>query len=66
MEKIKKCFGEYEMTWPKVIIFSLITAVITAGLNLIPALNDTSFQDIAIAYECWILFAVFIIVNCDK
>ncbi len=64
MNKIRKYFGEIEMTWTKVIIFAVITAVITAGLNEIHALNDTSFQDIAISYECWILFAVFIIVNC--
>lgn len=66
MEKVKKYFGEFEMTWPRVIIFAVLTAVLTAVLNLIPALYDTSFQDIAISYECWILFAVFIIVNCDK
>ena len=54
------------MSWLKVIIFAISTAVLTAVLNLIPALNGTSFQDIAISYECWILFAVFIIVNCQK
>ena len=64
MNKIRKYFGEFEMTWAKVIIFAVVTAVITAGLNEIHALNDTSFQDIAISYECWFLFAVFIIVNC--
>ena len=52
------------MTYPKVIIFAVITAVITAVLNLIPAFKNTSFQDIAVTPECWILFAVFIIVNC--
>lgn len=66
MNKIKKLFGEYNMTWVKVIILAVASAVLTAVLNLIPALKDTSFQDIAIAYECWILFAVFIIVNCKK
>lgn len=64
MDKIKKYFGEVEMTWAKVIILAVVTAVITAGLNEIHALDETSFQDIAISYECWILFAVFIIVNC--
>ncbi len=66
MNKIRKLFGEYNMTWVRVIIFAAASAVLTAVLNLIPALKDTSFQDIAIAYECWILFAVFIIVNCKK
>lgn len=64
MKKAKKYFGEYEMTWARVLIFAVITAVITAVLNLIPALSDTSFQDIAIVIDCWILFAMFIIMNC--
>lgn len=64
MEKAKKYFGEYEMTWKRVIVFAVITAVITAVLNLIPALSDTSFQDIAIVVDCWFLFAMFVIMNC--
>lgn len=64
MAKIKKLFGEFDFTWPRVILFAVMTAVITAGLNEIRFLNDTSFQDIAIAFECWFLFAIFIIVNC--
>lgn len=48
------------------LVFSVIAAVVTAVLKLIPALEDTSFQDIAINLECWILFAVFLIVNCEK
>lgn len=66
MTKLKKYFGSYNITWTRVIIFAVITAVITAVLNEIHFLNDTSFQDIAIAFECWFLFAVFIIVNCEK
>lgn len=66
MQKIRKLFGGIEMTWPKVIIMALVTAVYTALINQIPALKDTSFQDIAVNLECWILFAVFIVVNCKK
>lgn len=66
MEKLRKYFGGIEMTWPKVIIFAVVSAVYTALINQVPFLNGTSFQDIAINYECWILFAVFIIVNCKK
>ena len=65
MEKLK-FFSSQKMSWLKVIIFSISTAVLTAVLNLIPFLNNTSFQDIAISYECWILFAIYIIVNCQK
>lgn len=64
MNKCRNWFFNQTMSYPKVIIFAVITAAITAVLNLIPALKNTSFQDIAVTPECWILFAVFIIVNC--
>lgn len=53
------------MGWKKVILLSVITAVYTAGVNLIPFLKDTSFQDIAVNLEAWILFAMLIIMNCE-
>ena len=64
MKKIEKYFGSVNMTWKKVIIFAVITAVYTAVMALIPWFEDTSFSDIAVTLECWILFAVFIAVNC--
>ncbi|AWE08801.1 hypothetical protein DCE79_16195 [Lysinibacillus sp. 2017] len=66
MEKVKKYFGEFNMTWPRVILLAIITAVYTALINQVSFLKDTSFQDIAIYADCWILFAVFIVVNCKK
>ncbi|MCQ2462276.1 MAG: pilus assembly protein N-terminal domain-containing protein [Clostridia bacterium] len=66
MNKIRKCFGGIRMTWVKVILSAVITAVYTALINQVPFLNGTSFQDIAVYLECWILFAVFIVVNCNK
>ncbi len=66
MNKIQKYFGEVHMTWLKVILLAIITAVYTALINQIPFLKDTSFQDIAIYVDWWILFAVFIILNCKK
>lgn len=66
MNKVKEKFLSVNMTWPKVIVFAVITAVFTAAMMIIPALKDTSFQDIGVNLECWILFAVFIIVNCKK
>ena len=65
MNKLKS-FSNQKMPWIKVIVLAVATAVLTAVLNVIPALNNTSFQDIAINLECWILFAVCIIVNCKK
>ena len=54
------------MTWPRVIIFAVITAVYTAVVNIIPLFADTSIADIAITFDWWILFALFIIMNCNK
>lgn len=64
MERTKKLFGEFEMTWRRVILFAVITAVYTAGVNVLPFLKETSFQDIAVNLEWWFLFAIFIVVNC--
>lgn len=63
---IKDTFTKQDMSWKKLIVFSVATAVVTAVLKLLPFLDDTSLQDIAINPECWILFAVFIIVNCNS
>lgn len=54
------------MSYKKVIAFSIITGTITAILNLMPFLGGTSFQDIAIYVEAWILFALIIILNCQS
>ena len=64
MKKLKNLFGNVPMTWPRVLLLAVGTAVLTALMLILPFLKDTSFQDIGINPECWILFAVFIVVNC--
>ena len=54
------------MTWPRVLLLALVTAVWTAAMAAIPFLSDTSFEDISVTFEWWFLFAVFIVVNCKK
>lgn len=66
MTKLRKLFGGINMTWLKVIIFSVITGVYTGLINQVPALSNTSFTDIAVNCECWIVFAIFVVVNCNK
>lgn len=66
MHNIEKCFDRLNMTWSKVLLLAIVTAVYTALIHQVPFLKDTSFQDIAIYLDCWILFAVFIIVNCEE
>lgn len=61
-----KAFINGKMTWRKVLLFAAATALLTAALKLIPALRNTSFQDIAINPECWIAFAMLIIVRCHS
>lgn len=63
---MQKLFGEIKMTWPKTILFAVIAGVYTGAIMLFPALKDTSFQNIGITYECWVVFAVIIVVNCQK
>ena len=63
MEKIKKLFGGIDLTWKKLIIFSIIAGVYTALMAIIPQLHFTSFNTIAVTFEVWILFGIFIIMN---
>ena len=60
---MKKIFGGIDLTWKKLIIFAIITAVYTATMAIIPITKDTSFRDIAATLEWWILFGVIIICN---
>lgn len=60
---MKKLFGNINMTWKKLIIFAVITGVYTAIMALLPITKETSFRDIAIMFEWWILFGIIIIVN---
>ena len=60
---MKKLFGGLNITWPKLILFAVICGVYTGAVAAIPALRDTSFQDISISFEWWILFAILIMVN---
>ncbi len=62
---MRKYLGEWSMSWKKVIVLAVVTALYTAVVNLIPFLKDTSFQDIAVNLEAWILFAMLIIMNCE-
>lgn len=60
---MKKLFGGIKLTWLKLIIFAVIAGVYTGIMAFIPAAKDTSFADISISFECWILFGILIIIN---
>ena len=63
MEKVKKLFGGIDLTWKKLIIFAVIAGVYTAVMAMLPIAEDTSFEDITISFEVWILFGILIIMN---
>jgi len=63
---IKNPFYSIKMSWLKVIIFSVLIGVYTGLIMLVPSLKNTSFQDIGISYEWWVVFAVLIVTNCEK
>lgn len=66
MEKIRKLFGSWGMSWKKVILLAVISAVLTAVFNLIPLFENTSFTDPAVYPDLWFLFAIVIVMNCEK
>lgn len=63
---MKRIFGGLNMTWPKMILFAMATGIYTGLVMLVPFLHDTSFQDIGVSYEWWVVFAVIVVVNCKK
>ncbi len=60
---MKKLFGELNLTWPKLIIFAIIAGLYTGLMAFLPQARDTSFADISITFEWWVLFGTIIIMN---
>ena len=63
MKIIKKLFGEINLTWKKVIVFAILAGVYTAIMAILPVVQNTSFSDITVTFEVWILFGIIIIMN---
>ncbi len=66
MNIVRKLYGGLNMTWPKTIIFAIAAGVYTGIVCLIPALQETSFKDIAVTMEMWVLLALVVVLNCTK
>ena len=66
MKTLRKLFFETKMTWWRVILFAVATAMLTAGLLILPFTHDTTFANIGVTFEWWIVFALLIICNCEK
>ena len=60
---MKKLFGKLNLNWPKVIIFAILIGIYSAVMAMLPIAKDTSFTDLTVTFEVWILFGILIIVN---
>ena len=60
---MKKLFGGIDLTWKKLIIFAILAGIYTAVMAMLPIVKDTSFSDLTVTFEVWILFGIFIIMN---
>lgn len=65
MKTLHKLFFETKMTWWRVILFAVATAIVAAALLVIPFTKGTSLANIGVTFECWILFALIIVCNCE-
>lgn len=60
---LKKIFGGLDITWKKLLIAAVAAGLYTGVMAGLPMAKDTSFADISITFEWWILFGILIIVN---
>lgn len=60
---MKKFLGRINLSWKKLIIFAIFAGLYTGVMAMIPIAKDTSFADITISFEVWIMFGILIIMN---
>ncbi|MBR4067269.1 MAG: hypothetical protein IKK08_01430 [Clostridia bacterium] len=63
MEKIRRLFGGLIISWKRLIVFAVIAGVYTGIMAMLPMVQGTSFHDIAMSFEWWVLFGIIIITN---
>ena len=54
------------MTWTRVVIAAVTCAILAAAVLLIPQTDGTSFRNIGVTPEFWLVCAVFIVMNCSS
>ena len=62
---LNKLFGGIRMTWKRLIVFAVISGVIT-GLIALLVPDNNSVHQIAVTLEAWIVLAIIVVVNCEK
>ena len=63
VHKLQKLFGGLNLTWPRLIIFAVIAGLYTGLMAMLEIAKETSFADISISFEVWVLFGILIIMN---
>ncbi len=63
MGRIRRLFKETNLTWKRLIVFATIVGVYAGVMALLPFAKNTSFADISISFEWWVLCGIFIILN---
>lgn len=66
MNALRKIFFETKMTWKRVILLAIGSAILTAAVLLIPGLKETSASYLGVTPEAWFVFALIIVLNCEK
>mgnify|MGYP003308059115 CR=1 FL=1 len=66
MKGLHKIFFETKMTWLRVILLAVGSAILTAAVLLIPGLKETSASYLGVTPEAWFVFALIIVMNCEK
>ena len=62
---IGKIFGGIRMTWKRLILFAVVSGIIT-GLIALLTPDNNSIHQIAVTLEAWIVLAIIVAVNCDR
>ena len=66
MKALRKLFFETKMTWLRVILLAVCSAILTAAVLLIPGLKETSASYLGVTPEAWFVFALIVVLNCEK
>jgi len=63
---MKQRLSKFQMSGWAVLALAVLAGLYTGLVMCVPSLEDTSFQDIGITYECWVILAVWIVTRCKK
>lgn len=58
-----RVFGGIHMSWVKVILLAVFAAGLTSVFLILPVFDNTSFREMGVYFEAWVLFGVFLMTN---